>query len=133
MKARVKLRTSLALCALGLLVLVLLAQGRYDPPLIQHSHAAVLKTDLRTIRDAVDNYTLDRREAPHSLQDLVDAGYLRIIPVDPITQKPDWVPDLGEPVLGDPVLSPDLIAEGLVDVHSNSNRVSQDGSKYNEW
>jgi len=43
------------------------------------------------------------------------------------------VPDLGEPVLGDPVLSPDLIAEGLVDVHSNSNRVSQDGSKYNEW
>jgi len=64
MRLHLKLRTSLSLCALSLLVLMLLAQVRYDPPLIQHSREAVLKTDLRTIRDVIFNYTLDKQEPP---------------------------------------------------------------------
>jgi general secretion pathway protein G len=87
-----------------------------------------LRTDLRTMRHAIDNYALDKQEPPHSLQDLVDAGYLRALPVDPITLKPDWVP-----VLEDPIVSPDLKAQGLYDVHSSSSRVATNGSRYNAW
>ncbi|HEV2196067.1 MAG TPA: hypothetical protein VGR55_10830 [Candidatus Acidoferrum sp.] len=132
MKLRSKSRASLVLFALTFLVLILLASSRVYTP-TQHSREAVLKTDLRTIRDAIDNYKQDKREPPHSLQDLVDAGYLRSIPVDPITQKADWVLDLEGPVLGDPILRPDLEARRLVGVHSNSDVFSRDGSKYNEW
>jgi len=133
MKVRLTLRTSLALCALSLLVWMVFARETYYTPTFPRSREAVLKTDLRTIRDAIDNYTLDKKEAPHCLQDLVDAGYVRAIPTDPITLKPDWVPDFGEPVLGDPVSSPQLRAEGLVDIHSNSNQASRDGTQYSEW
>lgn len=132
MKLRLKFGESLALIALGLIALIFLAQRRFDPP-FRHSREAVLKTDLRTIRDAIDSYTLDQKKAPLSLQDLVDAGYLRSIPVDPITHKPDWVPEIGLPTLGDSVLSPDLKAQGLVDVHSNSSQVAGDGSQYKIW
>src|SRR5919109_3265474 len=130
MKLKPKSKGSLVLFALIFLVLMLLANSRVHTA-TQHSREAVLKTDLRAIRDAIDidKYTLDKGEAPRSLLDLVEAGYLRSIPTDPITLKPD-VPDFGVPVLGDPVLSPELKAEGLVDVHSSSNRVSRDGSKY---
>ena len=92
MKLWTKSKASLVLVALTFLMLMLLDNSRYCPP-IQHSREAVLKTDLRTIRDAIDNYTLDKREPPHSLQDLVDAGYIRAIPVDPITHKTDWLLD----------------------------------------
>ena len=133
MKLRLKFGESLALVGLSLFAVIFLTHGRYEPPLIQHSREAVLKTDLRTMRDAIDNYTLDKHQPPHSLQDLVDAGYLRTIPKDPITSKPDWVLDFEGPVLGDPVLRPDLTTGGLVDVHSNSNQVAVDGSQYDTW
>lgn len=73
MKLRPKSKAGLVLVALTFLVLILLAKSRYDPP-FQHSREAVLKTDLRTMRDAIDNYTLDKKKAPRSLQDLVEAG-----------------------------------------------------------
>jgi general secretion pathway protein G len=68
------------------------------------------------MRDAVDHYTLDKQQAPQSLQDLVDAHYLRAIPVDPITHKADWVP-----VFGEIEMSPDKKVRGLCDVRSNSD------------
>lgn len=132
MKLRPKSKASLGLVAMTLLVLMLLANSRVYTP-TQHSREAVLKTDLRTIRDAIDNYTLDKKEAPRSLQDLVDAGYLRAIPVDPITSQRDWLLDFERPIFADPVLSPDLKAEGLVDVHSNSNQIAKHGSRYKSW
>lgn len=133
MKLRLKSKARWAFATLGFVGLVFLAIGRTEPPVTLASREAVLRTDLRTIRDAIDNYTLDKGEPPHSLQDLVDAGYLRAIPVDPITKKWDWLPDFESPVLADPVLSPDLQTRGLVGVHSNSNRISPDGTKYSEW
>lgn len=132
MKLRPKSRASLALFALTFLVLILVANCRVYTA-TQHSREAVLKTDLRIMRDAIDDYTLDMREPPHSLQDLVDAGYIRSIPVDPITYKANWALDFEGPVLADPVLSPVLEARRVVGVHSSSNRISPDGSKYSEW
>ena len=133
MKLRLKSKARWAFATLGFVGLIFFAIGRTEPPVSLASREAVLRTDLRTIRDAIDNYTLDKQDPPHSLQDLVDAGYLRAILVDPITHKADWLQDFEGPLLGDPVLSPDLVGRGLVDVHSNSNRRTLDGSQYNEW
>ena len=124
----------IVLIGLGVIALLFLGMRRESVRVRQREREAILRTDLRTIRDAIDNYTLDKQERPRSLQDLVDAGYLRTIPVDPITGKTDWVPDFEGPVLGDPVVSPDLKARGgLYDVHSNSSRVATGGSQYDTW
>src|SRR5579871_516143 len=59
---------------------------------ILHSRESVLKQDLQAMRQSIDNFTLDKEAAPQSLDDLVQAGYLRQIPVDPMTQQKDWQP-----------------------------------------
>ena len=111
-----------------ILILIGMAAIRYDK-VVLHSKEAVLKTDLRTIRDAIDNYTLDKQAAPQSVDDLQQAGYLRSVPIDPMTKAKDWVPQFDSVVL-----SPDQTTTGMVDVHSNSNRVSPfDNTPYNEW
>ena len=75
--------------------------------------------DLHMMRDAIDNYTLDKQQPPQSLQELVDERYLRSMPVDPMTRKADWVP-----VIGEVELSPNQKVVGLYDVHSNSKSYS---------
>ena len=110
-----------------ILILVGVAAMKYDK-VVQHSREAVLKTDLRTMRDAIDHYTLDKQAAPQSVDDLQQAGYLRTVPVDPMTQAKDWVPQFDSVVL-----SPEQTSTGMVDVHSNSSKVSSEGTPYNEW
>ena len=89
---------------------------------------ATLKQDLRVMRDALDNYTLDKKQAPQSLEDLVNGRYLKEIPTDPFTRKKDWVPQIDEVVLTEAQTS-----TGIVDVHSNSTQVANNGTPYNEW
>lgn len=111
-----------------ILILIGIAVMKYDNVVLR-SKEAVLRTDLRTFRDAIDHYTLDKQDAPQSLDDLKREGYLREIPPDPMTQAADWVPEFG-PV----VLTPEQSSTGMVNVHSNSNKVSKfDGTPYNEW
>lgn len=111
-----------------IVILIGLAAMKYDL-VVQHSKEAVLRSDLRTLRDAIDHYTLDKQAAPQSVEDLKDAGYLRQVPVDPMTQAKDWVPQFDSVVL-----SPDQTTTGMVDVHSNSSRVSPfEHTPYNEW
>ena len=109
-------------------ILLGLAAGRYDMT-IQRSREAVLKHDLLIMREAIDNFTLDKQAAPQSLDDLQQAGYLREVPVDPMTQAKDW-----SPVFDNIVMSPDQVTTGMVDVHSNSALTSRfDGTAYNTW
>ena len=111
-----------------ILILVGIAAIRYDK-VVQHSNEAVLRTDLRTMRDAIDNFTLDKQAAPQSLDDLQQAGYLRSVPIDPMTHAKDWVPQFDSVVL-----SADQTSTGMVDVHSNSPNGSPfDNTHYNEW
>ncbi len=110
-----------------ILILIGIAAAKYDQVVLR-SKEAVLKTDLRTMRDAIDNYTLDKQAAPQSVDDLSQAGYLREVPVDPMTRAKDWVPQYDSVVL-----SPEQSTTGMVDVHSNSARVSSDGRPYSEW
>jgi general secretion pathway protein G len=111
-------------------ILVGIAAARYDRS-VQRAKEATLKTDLQVMRQAIDNYTLDKEAAPQSLEDLVNpqAPYLREVPVDPMTRAKDWHLDFG-----DLVLSPDQTNNGIVDVHSNSPLPSSiDGTPYNTW
>jgi general secretion pathway protein G len=111
-------------------ILLGMAAARYDRS-VHHAREAALKTDLQVMRQAIDNYTLDKEAAPQSLEDLTNAQapYLREIPVDPMTGTKDWHVDFG-----DTVLSPDQTNSGIVDVHSSSTEISSiDNTPYNTW
>jgi general secretion pathway protein G len=111
-----------------ILVLLGIAVTRYDRALLR-AHEAVLHQDLQAMRQAIDNYTLDKEAAPQSLEDLQTAGYLRSVPTDPITQAKDWRPEFK-----DVVLSPDQSTTGITDVHSNSDLISPfEGTPYSSW
>jgi general secretion pathway protein G len=108
-------------------ILVGMAAGIYTKT-VQHARESVLRKDLQTMREAIDNYTLDKQQAPQSLQDLVDAGYLRSVPIDPIDQQNDW-----QLHYSDTVISPDQTGTGVDDVHSGSDQTGADGTPYNTW
>jgi general secretion pathway protein G len=109
-------------------ILLGLAAGRYDRS-VARAREATLKQDLQVMRQAIDNYTLDKQSAPQSIEALQEAGYLRIVPTDPITTAKDWQPQFDEVVL-----SPDQTGTGMVDVHSNSDKTSPfDGTPYKDW
>jgi general secretion pathway protein G len=110
-----------------IVILAGIAAGRYERSL-QIAREAVLKQDLQTMRNAIQQYTLDKQAAPQSLADLVSAGYLREIPVDPTTRGHDWHTDFE-----DTLLSVDQTTTGISDVHSTSDSASLEGTPYNTW
>lgn len=110
-----------------IMILVGIGVGLYQNSL-QRARESVLKTDLQTMREAIDNFTMDKQQAPQSLQDLVDGHYLRQVPVDPITRQSDWVLHYG-----DTVISPDQTGSGVDDVHSASDQTSSEGTPYSSW
>lgn len=98
---------------------------------------AVLKTDLLTFRDVIDQYHADKGYYPVDLEELANEGYLRSIPVDPITKSAEtWVPIFEEI---DPDHEPaetdvsETGAPGIFDVRSGSDALSLDGDPYSEW
>ena len=96
---------------------------------IKSAKESVLKEDLHVIRNAIDSYTMDKQKAPQSLQDLVEGGYLKSIPVDPMTRASDtWVTDQS-----DSMHSLDQTDPGIDDVHSGSQDNGTDGQPYNTW
>lgn len=108
-------------------ILIGMAAIAYDR-VVQKAREAVLLQDLQTMRQAIDHYTLDKQQAPQSLEDLVEAHYLRDVPVDPICRQKDWVTHIG-----DTVLSPDQTSTGVDDVHSGCERTALDGTSYTTW
>ena len=110
-----------------ILALLAMAAGRYERSL-QIAREAVLKQDLQTMRNAIQQFTLDKQAAPGSLSELVSAGYLREIPVDPVTRTRDWHTDFE-----DVLLSADQTSNGISDVHSTSDSASMEGTPYSSW
>ena len=108
-------------------ILIGIAAVSYDKT-VKRARETVLRQDLQTMRQAIDNYTLDKQQAPQSLDDLVDAHYLREVPNDPVCQKKDWVTHIG-----DTVLSPDQTSTGVDDVHSGCEQTAMDGTPYTTW
>lgn len=96
---------------------------------IRASQEAVLHDDLFQLRSLIDQYTLDKQQAPQSLDDLVSAGYLRALPVDPITHSSTtWQTNSD-----DTMMSPDQSLAGIVDVHSGAPGNGLDGTAYSSW
>ena len=98
--------------------------------MIQRAREAVLRDDLQTMRQLIDEYTVDKQQPPQALQDLVDAGYLRGgLPVDPMTgSNQTWNADIEEVPT-----SPDESSTGVVDVHSGADSNSLEGTPYSQW
>jgi len=96
---------------------------------VRHAREAVLKEDLRTMRSAIDSFTVDKQKAPQSLDDLVQAGYLKSMPVDPFTHRADtWIPGQD-----DTLQSLDQTEAGINDVHSGAQGAAADGTSYSSW
>ncbi len=96
---------------------------------IKHAREAVLKEDLHVLRQAIDSYTVDKQKAPQSLDDLVQSGYLKVMPIDPFTHRSDtWMP-----VQEDTLSTLDQTESGIDDVHSGSQDTATDGTSYSTW
>ena len=96
---------------------------------IKNAREAALKEDLQTMRMAIDSYTMDKQKGPQSLDDLVQNGYLRAIPKDPMTSSTDtWVTNSSEAMY-----SLDQTEPGITDVHSGSTETGSDGQPYSSW
>jgi general secretion pathway protein G len=96
---------------------------------VKHAKEAVLKEDLHVLRSAIDSYTVDKQKAPQSLDDLVQSGYIKTMPIDPFTSRSDtWMP-----AQEDTLLSLDQTESGIDDVHSGSQETAIDGTSYSTW
>jgi general secretion pathway protein G len=96
---------------------------------VKNAKEAVLKEDLHVMRNAIDSYTMDKEKAPQSLDDLLQSGYLREIPKDPMTHSSEtWVT-----TTDDTLMSIDQSEPGINDIHSGSQEVGTDGQMYSTW
>ena len=108
-------------------ILVGIALPNYKTAILQ-SREAVLKEDLYRFRDVIDQYYADKGKYPASLEALVEDGYIRKMPLDPMTGGADWEAVPAETDPDNPVESP-----GIQDVRSASAELSLAGTPYNEW
>jgi general secretion pathway protein G len=110
-----------------LVILAMIAMGMYSKTVLA-AKEATLRQDLHTMNRMIDQYAADKGKLPQSLEDIVSAGYLPEIPIDPITEQKDWVLEFGD----DPGSTDS--SQGVVRVRSAATDVASDGSsRYNEW
>lgn len=111
-----------------ILILISTAIPIYQQSILR-AREAVLSQNLFTLRSVIDQYTLDKQKAPQSLEDIVQAGYLKQIPIDPITNSRDTWQTEQEDVLQ----SVDQTQPGITNVHSGAPGVGSNGVAYSEW
>ena len=111
-----------------ILILVSISIPAYNQSILR-AKESVLKQDLFQLRSLISQYTLDKQKAPQSLDDLVQAGYIKQIPTDPMTgSNSTWTVDQE-----DSLMSVDQQDPGISDVHSGASQVSSDGTAYSTW
>jgi general secretion pathway protein G len=116
----------IVLAIISLLVSIALPQYRYAQV---KAREAVLRENLTRMREVIDQYYSDKGKYPESLDTLVTEGYLRAMPLDPITgSTTTW-----QVVYEDPGQNPDPTATlGVQDVKSGAVGISIDGKPYSE-
>jgi general secretion pathway protein G len=111
-----------------IVILITMAIPIYQRSILR-AKETVLSNNLMTIRQVIDNYTYDKEKAPQSLSDLVSDGYLRVIPIDPITgSNQTW-----RTVMEDASQSVNQAEPGIFDVKSGSDKMGSDGRPYSDW
>ena len=109
-------------------VLVAIAVPLYQKSLLR-TKESLLKNNLFTLRTVIDEYTFDKQKAPQTLEDLVNEGYLRAVPIDPITgSSQSW-----RIIMEDAVTSVNQTMPGIYDIRSGSDLRSLEGTPYAEW
>ncbi len=109
-------------------VLMAVALPIYTRSIIR-SKESVLKNNLFTLRTVIDEYTYDKQKAPQTLEDLVSDGYLRQVPIDPMTGNSDsW-----KLIMEDASNTVNQTMPGIFDVRSGADGTSLEGTPYSEW
>lgn len=108
------------------IILASIALPQYQKTIL-HTRETVLRDNLFKMRSLIDQFAADKGRLPQSIDELVSEGYMREIPVDPITGQKDWAPTMGD--------DPNSIdgGSGLIDIHSTSAETSSEGTSYTEW
>lgn len=109
-----------------IIILAIIVLPQYQRTVVM-ARESVLRDDLFQMRKLLDQYAADKGKLPQSLEDLASAGYLRELPVDPMTERRDWNAISGQ----DPNASDS--GQGITDVRSASTDLSSEGTPYNEW
>ena len=111
-----------------IVVLVSIALPLYQKSILR-TKESVLHSNLMTLRTVIDEYTYDKQKAPQALQDLVQEGYLRQVPLDPMNgSNTTW-----RTVMEDAGQSVSQTEPGIYDIHSGSDKMSLDGTPYSDW
>ena len=109
-------------------ILVSVAVPVYQKSLMR-TKESLLKNNLFTLRTVIDEYTFDKKKAPQTLQDLVSEGYLRDVPLDPLTgNNQSW-----RTIMEDSLSMVDQTQPGIFDVRSGAQGRSLEGTQYAEW
>lgn len=110
-------------------ILVSIAVPMYQKAILR-TKESLLKSNLFTLRTVIDEYTYDKQKGPQTLDDLVSAGYLRQVPMDPITGANNtW-----KIIMEDAVTSVNQTEPGIFDVRSGSDKSSPlEGTLYSDW
>jgi len=108
-------------------ILVSVAVPLYQKSLIR-TKDSLLHSHLQTLRIVIDEFTFDKKKAPQTLEDLVAEGYLRAVPIDPISGNNQW-----RTIQEDSLSAVDQTEPGIFDVRSLSDLTSLEGTPYSEW
>ena len=109
-------------------ILVSIAVPLYQKSLLR-TKESLLHNNLFTLRTVIDEYTFDKKKAPQTLEDLVNEGYLRAVPIDPVTgNSTSW-----RLVMEDALSMVDQTQPGIFDVRSGSDLKSLEGNPYSDW
>jgi general secretion pathway protein G len=108
------------------LILLAIALPRYDQT-ITRAREAKLHQNLSTLNKAIEEYSLDKKKAPQSPDDLVP-GYVKFIPDDITGSTDSWK---WEPEDSQDAWDPNQL--GIGSVHSGSDEISTDGTAYSSW
>jgi general secretion pathway protein G len=111
-----------------ILILISTAIPIYQQSIVR-ARESVLAQNLFTLRSVIDQYTMDKQKAPQSLEDITQAGYLKQIPIDPITNSRDTWQTEQE----DYLQSVDQSQPGITNVHSGAPGTGSNGVAYAEW
>jgi general secretion pathway protein G len=130
-----RMRSAAGFTIIELMVVMTLIVTLSTIAVVQYQHSvvyskeAVLKEDLFRMKEAIDQYYADKNQYPATIDDLVSSGYLRALPVDPITNSATtW-----ETIPAPPDPNNPIAVGGVYSVKSGSDGTAMDGSKYADW
>lgn len=108
-------------------VLLSIALPMYSRAILS-SKEARLHYNVAKLNEVIQQYSLDKKKAPQTLDDLVTAGYFKFLPEDITGSKDTWKTEPEDP---QNAMNPDETGIGFV--HSGSDEISSDGTPYSSW